>query len=249
VTPDLQPVRKRGRLGLDRGVVVLISIVVVIGLALIKPWGSDPQPVAVSGVDDASGRPGSGPASPTTPSTPRPTPTAEALSLAAVSAAFGSVRHDPSTALVMSVWRPDPIHVSFLDAAPPTTELGSECTGGALLGEGTDAIGLSLPEPKRPSHVTHVLLRRLFDGQRAVRVPVVSEQDDMSGVAVVRTDGFEWAPGHYALTVDIEGRSGTVAFCVGRMTRLVDYSLVTFVPDIVDGPAARATLLRQLAGK
>jgi hypothetical protein len=141
------------------------------------------------------------------------------------------------------------VSVSYLDAAPLTTDLGSDCAGGALLGEGTDAIGVTLPRPFRPAQVMHVELIRLFDRQHAVPVPVASEVDASTGVAVVRADGVKWSVGHYALTMNTVGRSDTVALCVGHMTRLVDYSLVTFVPEIVDGATARKELLRELTAR
>jgi hypothetical protein len=89
---------------------------------------------------------------------------------------------------------------------------------------------------------------RLFETQHAVPVPVRFELDEENDVAVVRADDAEWPVGHYALTIDMVGQSGTVAFCVGHMTRLVDYSLVTFVPETVDSAAARRELLRELYG-
>jgi hypothetical protein len=91
--------------------------------------------------------------------------------------------------------------------------------------------------------VTHVLLRRLFDGQSPVTVPVTSVQDDESEVALITAEDGSWPAGHYSLTLDVMGRSGTVAFCVGQMLRDVDYSLIVFVPPSADSAEARSELI------
>lgn len=246
MTPELVPVRRRGRLGIDRGLVVVVAIGAFVVLALLKPWGSAPEPAAVGHAqpsDTASpSRESAGHAG-----TTAPTSAPDALSLAAVNSTLATVPRDGAAAWVTTLWNPKPVRIPFLAVPPLTRDLGMMCDGGALIGQGTDAFGVTLPEPTRPSRVTHVLLRRLFDKHEPVAVPVDTQQDDTDGVALVQAKGSPWRPGHYALTFDVLGRSGTIAFCVGRMLRDVDYSLIVFVPPSADGALARRDLLSELA--
>jgi hypothetical protein len=246
LTPELQPVRRRGRLGIDRGLVVAIVVVSLLAVGVWKPWAATTDSAVVPAAD-ADGHI----SAPELTGSPAPepavaTPWPETLSLEGVAATLADIPRDGDTAWVLSAMRPEPVSAPYLYAAPATTDLGSNCAEGVLLGEGTAAIGLTLPQPSRPSRVTRVLLRRLFDGQPPVSVPVTSAHDDASGVVLVAAAGEEWPPGHYALTLDVMGRAGMVAFCVGRMFRLVDYSLITFVPSNADSPAARKALIADI---
>lgn len=241
MTPELSPVRRRGRLGIDRGLVVVIAIVGLVGLAVLKPWGSS-APAEIAQAEPSAAANESGLSTGAIPTPSRTFAPAE-LSLDSVSASLASVWRDAATAWVTTIWHPDPVSVPLLDAPPKTRDLGMTCDGGALIGVGTDAFGVTLPERARPSRVTHVLLRRLFDGQSAVTVPVSSLQDDSGAVALITAKDTPWPAGHYALTLDVMGRSGTVAFCVGQMLRDVDYSLIVFVPSSADSAAARSDLI------
>jgi hypothetical protein len=145
----------------------------------------------------------------------------------------------------MTVWRPEPIDVRFVAVAPAPADLGTNCDGGALVGAGTDAIGVTLPGSTRSSTIKRVVLQRLFQGQPPVYLPVSFEADAATGVALIAADGVDWAPGYYALTLGTS-RTATVPFCVGAMIRQVDYSLVTFVPPNTDGAAARSALVREI---
>ena len=252
--PQLQPIRPRDRFGIDRGWIVGFLIVALLAVSVIKPWESPPEEEGGDDVAAVSPSPQLNPSprrqSPTAvaPASPdaQPAPDADNLSLDSVVAALEVKRRFPDSAWVVSVMRPEPMIVPLRASAPESASLGAGCAGGVLLGEGTSAIGVTLPGATRPSRVTRVLLRRLFDGLPPVEVPVSAAPDDVHGVALIAAAEQEWAPGHYALTLDVMGGSGTMTFCVGRMFRAVDYSLIIYVPDSARTAVARAELVSEL---
>jgi len=128
-------------------------------------------------------------------------------------------------------------------------DVGSSCTGGVVLEEGADAFALALPEPTRPSRVSRVLLLRMFARGAPVAIPVNTETGSNGEVALFSADDLRLDPGHYALTVDVMGRAGTLIFCVEPSFRMVDYSLLTLMPLGVDSPAARKHFLRELRAR
>lgn len=252
--PRLQPIRPRDPFGIDRGWIVGFLIVALLAVSVIKPWELPAEEEGDAAAAAASPSPQLAPsarrqsptaAAPTTRD-PQPSPDADSLSLESVVAALEAKRRFADSAWVVSVMRPVPMIVPFRASAPESAELGANCTGGVLLGEGTSAIGVTLPEATRPSRVTRILVRRLFDGLPPVEVPVTAAPDDVHGVALIAAAEPGWAPGHYALTLDVMGGSGTMTFCVGRMFRAVDYSLIIYVPDNAGTAVARAELVSEL---
>ncbi len=234
MTPDLQPVRRRGRPGIDRGWIVLVAIFVVIGVAVAQPWGANPERVEIAG--DASAD--------ELASTPPPGESGVPETLVSM---LAPLPRADDRAWLAAAGAPLPVSAPFVRAVPETVDLGEQCDGGALMPEGIGSVAVTLPEPTRPSRVSRAMIRRLFDGLPPVSMPVTLTSDYADGVGLVSSDAGPWPPGHYAVTVDVFGRTGTVVMCIGRMIRLVDYSLITFVPNPADGAEAREALIRVLA--
>jgi hypothetical protein len=221
-----------------------MAIVALIGTALVKPWVlANPRPLASPFVV--------APAQTSVALAPAPAPTAhsphrgeirhttvEPLSLADVrdrASSLGS-GHTVSTAVVAT--SRDTVSIEFVDSAPRTTRLGTNCDGGALLSEGSEQIGVVTEDVQ----LIRLSIERLFRRGRAVRVPAVVTEQAADGAIMSPAQGGFWPIGYYSLTVRMHGGVQVVPFCVGKLIRLVDYSLIAFMPAGVDGADARRAL-------
>lgn len=242
MAPELEPVQPHGRFGVFRGAVVAVTIIAFVATAVLKPWGNAPEQVQSEPTDPAASI-----AVATQPTRDDSTPPPPAFALSDAVAALASLVRDGEAAWVVPGPSDDPVRVPFVATSPSTSELGLNCDGAVLVGEGATAIGVTLPELTRPSAISRIALNRQFDALPPVSLPLVAEVDDDDDVILVSSRDGPWAPGYYSLMLDVRGRSGIVPFCIGAMLRDVDYSLIVFVPSTADGAAARRGLLADLA--
>jgi hypothetical protein len=128
-----------------------------------------------------------------------------------------------------------PVEVPLRATLPTTTELGIECTGGALLWDGYASFGLTLPSPDAESFG----VERLFAQGAAVPISAVVSVNSQGSVALVSMRSTSWPEGHYALTITAGQGAQVVPFCVSSPVRDVDYPVVAFVPSAADTAAAR----------
>ena len=112
------------------------------------------------------------------------------------------------------------------DELPSPAELGGGCTGGALLGMGSSGLALALP----PGGAESFAVRRLFEDRPPVRLAARHSRHDGAAVTVLAPAGAGWAPGFYVLTFSADAGQRVLPFCVGELTRAVDYSLIVYVP-------------------
>jgi hypothetical protein len=244
VQAEPEPVRSPRQLGVDRGWVVVMAIVALIGTALVKPWvPANPRPLAspfVVAPERTSVALARAPAAPTQSARGgeiRHT-TVEPLSLADVrdrASSLGS-GHTVSTAVVAT--SRDTVSIEFVDSAPRTTRLGTNCDGGALLSDGSEQIGVVTEDVP----LSRLSIERLFRRGQAVRVPAVVTEQAPDGAIMSPAQGGFWPIGYYSLTVRMHGAAHVVPFCVGKLIRLVDYSLIAFMPAGADGSEARRAL-------
>lgn len=205
---------------MDRGVVVAALITAVLLVALIKPWPSGP-------VETES-----------MPSAPVPSPQAPAPAIVTLDElrtklqALPGRRVSGTRAMFGTIW--DTVVVSSMERRPDPAELGLGCTGGALLGEGNEQIAVAFGQA-----IAGFTVERLFDPLPPVAVPVVATDRAPDGLILATAAGVHWPAGHYALTLEVGQQSHVLPFCIGRMLRDVDYSMIVWVPDSLDSAAAR----------
>lgn len=240
--PQLVPVRGRNQLGLDRGVVVVAAMAVVIGVLVLRPWAA-PGEVAEIAVPSADTTEAGAFPSMLALLSPVPIASEQQISLDELRSRAGIPAQPLADRGAVFGTTFDLIRIPSVAETPASTELGSDCVGGAMLGEGSDAIAVQFDH----GNVTSFRVERLFDSRPAVQMPVITTEKAADGI--VLTTGLEtpWPVGHYALAVTIREGERVLPFCVGRQIRQVDYSLIAFVPPTADGRTARAALLAQIA--
>jgi hypothetical protein len=244
VDPELVPVRPPGRLGIDRGFMVALAMVALIALGLIKPWQASTAPTATR-----QQAPALAAQSPTAAPTATPQTTA-APALDSETAVLLDLRDrlvtlppaDEGTTWLSSSIPRDILRAPLLTARPEPAEIGPYCAGGALVGEGSEAIGVTL----RGREPITFAMDRLFEGQPPVAVPITATVERNGRIAIIAAEGESWPPGYYALTLESETETRVLPLCVGRLLRAVDYSLIVFVPNHVDDPAAREAFVAEI---
>jgi hypothetical protein len=220
-----------------------MAIIALIGTALLKPWlPANPQASASPFVVVAEKT-----SAALAPAAAAPTPSrsaeirhskVEPLSLAAVRDRASSIQDGHTVSSAVIATSRDTVSIDFVDSAPSTTRLGTNCDGGALLSEGSEQIGIVSEDVP----LSRLSIARLFRIGRAVRVPTVITEQTADGAIMSPAQGGFWPIGYYSLTVRMQGGVQVVPFCVGKLIRLVDYSLIAFMPAGVDGSAARRAL-------
>jgi hypothetical protein len=243
VAGELEPVRRR-RFGPDRGWLVALGIVALLAIALLKPWSPPPIPPSsplVAAADHATSSPApestllEGTSVPSTPS-----PQAQQLTLAELRQRGAKLPKNVFSA-VMATAR-DAASVRFVASAPATRRLGVDCAGGALLSEGSSNVGLVTNDVP----LTDFSVERLFRRGPSVPIPTIVLEKAADGFIVAPAYGATWPVGDYSVTIRAHGALQIAPFCVGRLIRLVDYSLIAFMPAGVDSAAARSALLADL---
>jgi hypothetical protein len=255
LTPELTPVQRRNRLGLDRGLVAAAIMVGVIGVLMIKPWATGDPGFGPNASPSGSMNAGTGRAAPSAPAqvaqahAPRQTVSLSQLRDWVAAAGLASSDNWPAlTRAAVFGTTFDLAGAPYRETVPSTEQLGANCVGGALLGEGYDTVAVLFDDMGRDAGVTSIRVDRLFDSGPALSMPVIPIENAVDGVVLTTALGLPWPPGHYAMDVaTTSGSSLVLPFCIGRMTRLVDYSLIAYVPTSADGAAARLALLAQIA--
>jgi hypothetical protein len=254
-------VRAPTRIGVDRAWIVIGCVLAVVALGLAKPWEHPAGPsVAVAQAPPTVGTSASATPSadvaeaadstatpeprPTAPPAARPSPTHGGFYLELAASELSGLAGTSQTGWLVDMSHPDPVPVRFAFDLPRTAAMGSNCSGGLMLHEGTNALALALPSVNgAPS--AHLSLWRLFDKGAPVRVPLSVEMAGQTGIVLVKGSERGWDFGDYALTIEQEGQEMSFVFCIGRSFRMVDYSLLTLVPAGVDSRAARNRLIQR----
>ena len=268
---ELRPVRPRGGLARDRGALVAVGIVILILVGVLKPWSSGPQqepPVAIKDVEGENRSAGADetPAgeAPTTQRPPRPHPGSfvpatapgtgtppqpppqaqQSLTLADVRAlaAKPGEQHEVFSALIATT--SDSARVAFRGDLPTTRELGQACTGGAMLSEGSDAVGLTTATLPVTGHE----VVRLFEEGDAVPISATQAEGAADGFILRPKSDGGLPVGHYALIVRAYGDLRVAPFCVGRKV-IVDAWLIKYVPPYASRAGARDVLLDSGSGR
>jgi hypothetical protein len=256
---EVAPVRRKGRYSLDRGVVVLVAMAVVIGIALLKPWSVAPAispGPAVAGNEAAPTRTALRSTDPTAPvprvpghslqahapsTTAWPIDTQSPISLVeARRRAMDGTRYPVRSALLAT--SSDTQRVRFRDSVPSVTEFGY-CDSGALFESPVHRLALitsSMP-------VTGHDLVRVFESGAPVSIPVGSLETAPDGFVLVANDGKGLAVGHYAVIMRAYGAVEIVPFCVAEVVRLANGAVARLVPQDASNAASRKALLRDLA--
>jgi hypothetical protein len=97
--------------------------------------------------------------------------------------------------------------------------------------------------------VTSYAIDRLFRRGGPVPVPVIATDEASDGFLLALSDGQPFPIGIYALRITVRGERHVLPFCVGKLIRLVDYSLLAFLPAGVDSRAARMQFIGDPGGQ
>ena len=223
--------------------IVATAMAAVIGLLVIKPWAApdSEEPISPSADSPVAAE---SPSVRTLPSTV-PIGAQPPISLGELRSRAEASSAPPSDRGAVFGTTFDLVYIPYVAAAPHSTELGSDCTGGAMLGEGNEAIAVRFEE----RNVRFFRVDRLFDSRPAVRMPVITTETATDGAVLTTELETAWPVGHYSMTIWARRSERVLPFCIGRKIRLVDYSLVSFVPQAVDDPGARAALVAEIAGR
>jgi hypothetical protein len=106
----------------------------------------------------------------------------------------------------------DPVEELPNEVPADSDQLGTDCFGGVIVGEGIKVVGIGYPGP-RPSDV---LIHRLFTGGRTAPITAVIAADTVAGLLLMADAGSgAWAPGYYSVALDRVAPARYI-FCVGE---------------------------------
>lgn len=204
-----------GRRSLERTFAAVIGVVLLIGLAIAKPWaapepGADRvvvSPAASPAVAAAPTRPYSSAAAESAPPPPSLEDVADWWSVLGTDYGFVSGRllgaEPPAPGVIVStltIWRQRPATVPLVPE-----RLRPDGSPAAVVPVDTTVIGVTVPRAEAP---TSIRVHRQFEGGRAIEVPIRTMPLGDRGIwLVVPLDGGGWQPGLYA--VRLAGPAGT----------------------------------------
>jgi hypothetical protein len=262
--PNLVPVRRRRRFGVDRGVIVAALVVGAVVVGVMKPWDDHSTPALERGTAAPTGattvhpapssahrhagvEPSAAPASPQA-SAPVPSaspvlragavalaPPAQTISWPELELTLDGLPQDPHASWVLPGSQSDPVQVELLAAVPTTAQLGPTCDGGVMLRYGYRSFGVTLPSARKVS----LSVDRLFATEPSVPMSAWINVDREGHLARVSMFNTAWQPGHYALTISIGDASQYLPFCAASL--LVEGGGVGsfVVPEAADSAQAR----------
>jgi hypothetical protein len=230
-------------------------MVVVIGVAVLKPWSNraptEPPPHMA---DQQNADPRS-----VRRADPRATPERSAGPALAASSLFPvdpdspislaearrrgfpeDLRYDVLLAVLAT--GTDTSRVRFRDEVPPITDIGY-CDTGALLETPVEKVAFATAMIP----VTSFELTRVFEKGAPVPIPVETVESAPDGFVLRAREPEGFAIGHYALLVRAYGANRVVPFCVAEVERLENGARARYVPRTESNAAARQALVSELA--